>query len=310
MKAYARGERIAVRIVLFTLAVQYMPAWADTPRPGSSPVPATVIIPATECVVPEWVRAYIPSCPPVIRLATYAIGRFEVTNEQYLYFVKDAGYQRRELWSPAGWHYRTLGGWEAPVNWPPGYIYRPQQRLLPATGISWYEAEAYCRWLSLVDPDHTYRLPTEMEWLYAAIGPSFSRWPWGDEWDPRRCNFCDTSDNSWFPTGKLDGFRPLAPVGSYERGKSFFGCYDMVGNAEEWCQEWFDRQGLSEEDLAEKIIEDPLGLYKICHGGSWFTVRPENLLPARRSGTFPFIRRVFYDTTGIRVCYTVPAGEK
>lgn len=305
MNAYVRGERSGILLAILIVAAHSVLAYSGPSESTESPIPATVVIPATQCNIPKWVREYLPACPSVVRLATYAIGRYEVTNEQYLYFVEDGGYQRQELWSPQGWHYQRQGQWKAPINWPPGRKYRSQQRLQPVAGVSWYEAEAYCRWLSLVDPEHTYRLPTELEWLYAAVGPDFRRWPWGDEWDPRRCNFCDVADNSWYPTGKLDGFRPLAPVGSFERGKSFFGCYDMVGNVEEWCREWYDRRGLSDEEIAQRILDDPHGLYKVCHGGNWITARPENLLPVRRAGAFPFVRRIFHDTTGIRICYTV-----
>ncbi|MFH1739398.1 MAG: SUMF1/EgtB/PvdO family nonheme iron enzyme [bacterium] len=279
------------------------------PQSSQFRIPATVIIPATECSIPQWVRDRLPGCPPVIHLATYAIGQYEVTNEQYLDFVVEAGYRRQNLWSPDGWYYKTKRKWRAPINWPPGHTYRRKQRLMPVVAVSWYEAEAYCRWLTSIDPQRTYRLPTEMEWLYAAIGPRFTQWPWGDDWDPTRCNFCDQKGNSYFPTGEIDGFMPLAPVGSYERGKSFFGCYDMVGNAEEWCLEWYNRRGLSDDELARKIVRDPFGLYKICHGGSWIIVRPDNLLPIRRAGTFPFVRRIFYGTTGFRICYSISECE-
>jgi formylglycine-generating enzyme required for sulfatase activity len=280
------------------------------PAPSDIHIPAVVIVPGTDCIIPERVRQGLPECPPMVPLPTYAIGKYEVTNEEYLDFVQSGGYQVEEFWSPEGWYYRQKNNWTAPINWPFKKVYRQQQEKMPVAGISWYEAQAYCCWLTYKDPGHVYRLPTELEWLYAATGPDFTAWPWGDEWDPKRCNFCDRLNNSWYPSGEIDGFKPLAPVGSFENGKSRFGCYDMVGNAEEWCLDWYDRHGLSEIELARRIIEDPHDLYKVFRGGSWITARPENLLPSRRAGTYPFVRRIFFDSTGFRVCYTVGQALK
>ncbi len=268
-------------------------------------IPETILIEAAEVKPPERVRASIPGCPAIVHLATYAIGRYEVTTEEYCDFAENGGYQRKEFWSPEGWHYRVKGNWTQPICWPPGYKYRPQQRLHPIVGLSWYEAEAYLNWLKSIDPAHDYRFPTELEWVYAAIGPDFTTWPWGDEWDPSRCNFADTYGGTWYPTGLLDGYRPLAPFGAYENGKSHFGCYNMCGNVEEWCREWHDTKGLSGEDLSRKVVTDPIGLYKVARGGHWLTAHPANLNPLRRGGGFPFVRRIFYTTTGLRVCYTV-----
>ena len=79
----------------------------------------------------------------------------------------------------------------------------------------------------------------------------------------------------------------------------------MCGNVEEWCREWHDTKGLSGEDLSRKVVSDPIGLYKVARGGHWLTAHPANLNPLRRGGGFPFVRRIFYTTTGLRVCYTV-----
>ncbi len=307
MKAYVKGERhwiALIACILFLSLISDLGA-SEPVEPTEFRVPEMIVIGATECVLPERVRDSIPGAPAVVRLATYAIGRYEVTTEEYCDFAENGGYQRKEFWSPEGWHYRVEGDWTQPISWPPGYKYRPQQRRQPIIGLSWYEAEAYLNWLKSIDPRHDYRFPTELEWVYAAIGPDFRKWPWGNEWDPQLCNFGDTAEGSWYPTGLLDGYRPLAPFRSYERGRSFFGCYNMCGNVEEWCQQWFDTKGLTEEELSRRIIKNPVGLYKVARGGHWLTARVSNLNPLRRAGGFPFVRRIFYTTAGLRVCYSV-----
>ena len=95
----------------------------------------------------------------------------------------------------------------------------------PVVGISWYEAVAFCLWLSDVTGEKV-MLPTEDQWQYAAQGNNSGIYPWGNEWDCTRCNNsvepCDSSGSM--------------PVTSYEgKGDSDFGVVDMAGNVWEWC---------------------------------------------------------------------------
>jgi formylglycine-generating enzyme required for sulfatase activity len=92
----------------------------------------------------------------------------------------------------------------------------------PVTGISFYEAEAYCRWLSEAT-GRPFRLPTEAEWEKAARGPDGRIWPWGNTWQEGHCN------------SKEAGLRRPSPVGSYPGGVSPYEVLDMAGNAWEWC---------------------------------------------------------------------------
>ncbi|MBK8049172.1 MAG: SUMF1/EgtB/PvdO family nonheme iron enzyme [Anaerolineales bacterium] len=92
----------------------------------------------------------------------------------------------------------------------------------PVTGVTWDEANAYCRWLSEMT-GRRYRLPTEAEWEKAARGDDGRRYPWGEAFDPANCNAA--------PAGR----GAVAPAGSYSpRGDSPFGCVDMAGNVWEW----------------------------------------------------------------------------
>ena len=171
-----------------------------------------------------------------IFLDSFQVDRYEVSNVDYLRYVLTTG-----------------------AEWPPYWRQDPFPEKMakhPVIGVSWLEADAYCRWAGK-------RLPTEAEWEKAARGTDGRIFPWGDE------------PAGWLKTniahsGSKRGLKypPLANVNRYERGLSPYGVYQMAGNVAEWVADWFDPEyyqlATSYNPTGPEVGED-----RVFRGGSW-----------------------------------------
>lgn len=226
-----------------------------------------------------------------IYVPAFFIARYPVTNAQFALFIDDKGYEKQEYWTwtEASWKWRQGEGegWgrplerrDKPMFWHDPRCNRPNQ---PVVGVTWYEAVAYCRWLTerlhregLLSHDLVVRLPTEAEWEKAARGGLFldgdeakqepnplpqRTWAWGDEWNANKAN-------TW--EGPARG---PTPVGLYPAGRSPYGVLDMIGNVWEWTNtrwgtDWLKPDYGSPYQCDER--EDPGGVFRrVLRGGSW-----------------------------------------
>ena len=161
----------------------------------------------------------------------YKIDNSLVTNEEFIEFIETGGYQNYRYWLADGWDIVTTEDWNSPLYWSFDkdrncWIkkdFRGVHEIIggePVTNVSYYEADAFCKWAKK-------RLPTEAEWEKAASWDnrteSKTLYPWGnDEVTNEHANLLDMS--IWHPT----------EVGCFPKGKSHFGCYQMIGDVWEW----------------------------------------------------------------------------
>jgi len=183
--------------------------------------------------LPGWYYTNLTEKPTFkATLSPYYIGKYEVRNDEYEYFVNELGYSDSTLWSDSGWAYINAEKRDRPVNWMKGEKPWSNCELSntidrPISNICWYEAEAYCNWLSRKTSE-SFSLPTEAQWERAARGPDPGRiFTWGNVHDKSKYNHIMASSK-------------LFPVGTYQEDKSYEGCFDMAGNLTEYCSDWFE----------------------------------------------------------------------
>jgi sulfatase modifying factor 1 len=141
-----------------------------------------------------------------------------------------------------------------PPQWTDTHFNHPDQ---PVVSVSWFEAAAYCEWLSR-ECGGRYRLPTEAEWERAARGGlEGALYVWGDEKPEARSDY----SRRW--GGVVDGPRPVG-----EEPPNAFGVFDIGENVHEWCADWFDRNYYAV--AAERNPGGPAsGERRASRGGSW-----------------------------------------
>ncbi len=196
----------------------------------------------------------------------FSIARYPVTNAQFAKFVEADGYYERQWWTEDGWKVRAREGWAEPRFWTDSAWNGADQ---PVVGVSWYEAVAFCKWLSATTGERI-MLPTEGQWQRAAQGDDGRAYPWGDEWDGARCNNSAGSNNRKVTT-------PVTQYEGKQKGDSFFGVTDMAGNVWEWCLTAYETGSESLEGTDRRVLR----------GGSWGSVNSHGFRCALRYGYFP-----------------------
>ena len=289
-----------------TKAPAAAPAPTDTPSPTVAAVPtetpAPTEMPAEEFPEPTEVSVQPPTNPslgdtwtrPADEMAMVYVptGEFEMgstagnIDEQPVHTVALDGFwiDRTEVANAQYLRCVEAGGCEAPGRG--NYEFKdPARTDHPKVSVEWSEAEAYCEWAGA-------RLPTEAEWEYAARGPDRREYPWGDEFEGARLNYCDANCPAWSTeqTGSMpdetvdDSYEETAPAGNYPDGASWCGPLDMAGNVGEWVADW---HGEYPAERQENPTGPTSGEGRVLRGGS-FIGPPNFVRGACRFGTlFP-----------------------
>ncbi len=187
----------------------------------------------------------------------FRIARYPITNIQFQSFVEaEDGYGNKRWWT-------DLERTDSPrsSSW--------NEANHPRNTVSWYEAVAFCRWLS-DRLGYDVRLPTDWAWQQAATGGNPNNvYPWGPDWEEGRCNSAKS------------GLGRTTAVGMYPNGSTTQGVLDMAGNVWEWC--------LNKYNVPNDIKIDKSGGLRVLRGGSW-SGRLERLRSAARDWGLPGYR--------------------
>jgi formylglycine-generating enzyme required for sulfatase activity len=198
----------------------------------------------------------------------YRISRYPVTVAQFQAFIEAGGYadQARDWWTDEGWKWKEGNKISGPEDYGPAF----RTANHPRVGVSWFEAVAFCRWLS-EKRQQPISLPSEVEWERAARHTDARAYPWPDPTDKgdvaadlaRRCNMGET------------GIGHTSAVGMFPNGRAQCGAADMAGNVWEWCRtKWVGDY----RDYAKNVDETQGGTeQRVLRGGSWVIVIPGRL---------------------------------
>jgi hypothetical protein len=162
-----------------------------------------------------------------VELKSFEMAKYPVTNRWFRKFVQAEGYKKPEFWGKEGKKWLENVKPDYPIYW---YDHKWNCDNHPVVGVSWYEADAFCRWLTQANGQkYTYCLPTEQEWEATAAGKPGRTYPWGKGLDEQKCN---TSESK---------IRMTSAVGIFKGGDTMDGCSDMAGNVWEWTSSpWAD----------------------------------------------------------------------
>ncbi|MFQ3536760.1 MAG: SUMF1/EgtB/PvdO family nonheme iron enzyme [Aggregatilineales bacterium] len=177
----------------------------------------------------------------LFQVSEFKIARTPITNAQYQVFLDALDGYRDIRW----WTYSPQAmAWRRKRPQPTASAF-PGERL-PRTRVSWFDAVAFCIWLSH-RTGRRINLPTELQWQHAAQGDDNRPYPYGKIFDPKRCNTREA------------GLSKPTPVDAYPNGKSPFGVLDMQGNVWEWCLNEWETDATSLEGSRPRLLR----------GGAW-----------------------------------------
>ncbi len=211
----------------------------------------------------------------------FTIAKYPITNAQFAKFIEAGGYNQKRWWTNAGWTQRESDKWTQPRYWTDAKWNGAEH---PVVGVSWYEAIAFCRWLTEVIGGQsvgTITLPTEQQWQRAAQGDQGLMYPWGNDFNAARCNTSESEIGKTTPITQYAG-----------KGDSPFGVTDMVGNVWEWCLTDYYSGAIELEGTDRRCLR----------GGSWRNTQDFALATLR----YNFDPSARYGALGFRVVVSSP----
>ena len=224
-----------------------------------------------------------------VDVKNFKVSKYPITQYQYMKFVESNGYNNKNYWCQQGWRWVRENNINHPIYWKKinnnwmikkfGKYY-PLINNIPVYHISWYEANAFCRWAG-------YRLPSESEWEFLATNGGTSLYPWGNrKISQELCNIDYVYD------GPVE-------VNKYMAGNNLQGVSQLFGNVWEWCAEpIYPYNGFIIDPVYREMSYPFFGFKRICRGGCWAV--PNFLINSKyRNAQMPDCRMQFI---GFRVC--------
>jgi formylglycine-generating enzyme required for sulfatase activity len=177
-------------------------------------------------------------------ISEFFMSKYPVTNAQFQSFIDAPDGYKNLVWWQSSLEVRR---WHA--DHPIAIAAPPGKPTLPRTYVCWYEATAFCQWLSY-KTGWTIKLPTEQQWQRSAQGDSGWRFPWGPRFDATLCNTKETDAKG------------STPVTQYPKSASPYGVIDLLGNVWEWC---------SNGHASGEITDVTVDILRVVRGGSFMS---------------------------------------
>ncbi len=227
-----------------------------------------------------------------VTIKAFALGKYDVTSEEFLAFLRDTGYQPAPCNSILGMRWRSPGDGHA---YPPDEI---EPRRWPAVCLDWKDANAYIAWLNgkvHKSANGPYRLPSEAEWEYAARGgTTTARW-WGEDIGTGNAN-CNGCGSQWDDS-------ELADVDALKSNP--FGLYGMLGNAWQWTADcWHVNYKGAPSDGHPWITSDCTK--HVLRGGSWDNLPIFVRAASRSAGVLDGGEYDYSSLAGFRIARDLP----
>ena len=220
---------------------------------------------------------------------SFSISKYPITEYLYLQFIINEGYKKKQYWCDISYKWKNDNNIELPLYWQysNGKYYKVinNQKLsvetnLPICHISYYEANAYCKWKKC-------RLPKEVEYEYVSTNKGTTKFPWGDNLPNNRLCNINYKNN-------------LVNVNNFNLGENNNKVSQLIGNIWEWCEEpIYPYNGFIIDPVYREMSYPFFGYKKICKGGC-FAVPDYLIHPKYRNAQYPDCRIQFI---GFRVCF-------